>query len=325
MSSNRNVLKRRTLIQCLLALPMGAASLGLTSCTAPKPTNHLVIASGEEGGRYIEFAQLLSRAMLDADVTEQTDVLKTQGSFQNLQLLADGKAQLALGLGDTVAQFNNNREPEERLVALGRIYQNYFHCIVSADSGIGAFEELEKRKIGAGAAGSGTWVTGQRILQAAGLKNASNAPVELKLGYGSGIHALRQGTIDALFLFGGMPVTSLSKLASERKLKLLDVSAVLPTLRETYPGLYDQVVIPQNTYPNTEGVNTIGVSNLLMTRKDLPDSTAAAIVQMLATRSTMLIPEGSEGIQSLTPDSLISTSGQQLHPGARKAYEKLHG
>lgn len=318
-------LRRRTLIKYLLGLSLVAPPLGITSCTSTKPTDRLVIASGEHGGRYIEFAQLLSTAMLKAEVTEHAEALKTQGSFQNLQLLSDGQAHLALGLADTVAQFNSERAPEQRLVALGRIYQNYFHCIVRADSSITTFDQVAQSRIGAGAAGSGTWVTGQRILRAAQSQKPSRAAAELQLGYSAGIHALKQGTIDALFLFGGMPVTSLSKLASEQKLRLIDVSAVLGTLRRSYPGLYDQVVIPKGTYPNTERVNTIGVSNLLMARADLSNDIAAAIVRMLATRSTMLIPSGSEGIQSLTPDSLISTAGQKLHPGAREEYRKLHG
>ncbi|TAP27265.1 MULTISPECIES: TAXI family TRAP transporter solute-binding subunit [Micrococcaceae] len=323
--SENNGIKRRTLLRSLLGLPLASTPIVLSACSSPRPTSNLVIASGEEGGMYYEFAQLLSTAIEDAGLAEDAQVLRTQATAQNLQLLADGKAQLALGLADTVAQFNNAREVDQQLLALGRIYQNYFHCIVNADSRINTLAELADKRIGTGAPGSGTWVTGQRILKASGLKDVDQPPVETKLGYSAGIHALGQGKIDALFLFGGMPVTALTKLASERKLRLLDVSAVLPKLREADPGLYDQVLIPKNTYPGVAEVNTIGVSNLLMTRTDLPNKTASAIVKMLATRSTMLIPSGSAGIQNLTAETLISTAGQRLHPGAREAYEQLHG
>ena len=38
-----------------------------------------------------------------------------------------------------------------------------------------------------------------------------------------------------------------------------------------------------------------------------------------------LVPESSAGIQFLTTETLISTGGLPLHPGARTAYRELHG
>lgn len=317
--------ERRTLLKALLAAPAVAMLPALSACSQRADQPRLDIASGEEGGMYFEFAQLLSATLVNNGIADTSAALKTEASAQNLDLLVQGRAHLALALADTVAAFRANNAKQAGITALGRVYQNYFHCIVKANSGIQNLRDFPGRTIGTGAAGSGTWVTGQRILQVAGLKKHRQAPVERMLGYTSGLEALGQGDIDVLFLFGGMPVRPLADLARGQDLRLLDVTEVLPNLRDAYPGLYDRVVIPGNTYPGITGVDAIGVSNLLMARPDLPGKTAKAIVKLLAAEAHQLVPESSAGIQHLTPETLISTAGQPLHPGARDAYLELHG
>lgn len=318
-------ISRRNLLKYLLALPAVAALPALASCNQMAQASQLNIASGEDGGMYYQFASLLSKALVENAVAEQSQALNTQASAQNLSMLAGNKAELALALADTVDQYRKSNQQKTEVMALGRVYQNYFHCILRPDSGIKSLQDLAGRTIGTGAPGSGTWVTGQRILQAAKLKGTDKAPKELQYGYVAGLTALDRGIIDALFLFGGLPVTSLAELASSTDLALLDVSSVLPQLREQYPNLYDRVVIPEGTYRAIPSVDTIGVGNLLMARADMPEELAGAIVKLLANHADQLIPESSSGIQYLTPETLISTGNQPLHPGARKAYQELHG
>jgi len=323
--TDKNSPKRRTVLQLMMAAPVILTMPLLNACSTRPIEPRLDIASGEEGGMYFEFAQLLSSALVSSGIAAQSDALKTEASAQNLQWLVQGRAPLALALADTVAEFRAENTDQPEILALGRVYQNYFHCIVRADSGIRSLSDFPGRIIGTGAAGSGTWVTGQRILKVAGLKDHEQPPEERILGYAAGLQALSQGNIDALFLFGGMPVRPLYELAQKIDLNLLNITEVLPKLRDAYPGLYDRVVVPNNTYPEIPGIDTIGVSNLLMARADLPNKTAQAIVKLLAAKAQQLVPESSAGIQHLTPETLISTAGQPLHPGARDAYLELHG
>lgn len=316
---------RRTALKYLLAAPLLATAPALSGCSSAALTGQLDIASGEPGGMYFQFATLLADALREYGIAERSEVLSTEASAQNLQLLAQQRAQLSLALADTVAHYRSEAHAGERPLALGRVYQNYFHCIVRAGSKIAALEDLAGRRLGTGAPGSGTWVTGQRILRASGLSGHAAPPIERKLGYHDGLQALARGEIEALFLFGGMPVSPLAALAAEEELDLLDLSSVLGPLRAEYPGLYDKVVIPAGTYRGIGTVETVGVGNLLMARADLPDDVAAAIVKLLVGHARDLVPESSAGIQFLTEQTLISTAGQPLHPGARTAYRRLHG
>ncbi|MHA6967641.1 TAXI family TRAP transporter solute-binding subunit [Glutamicibacter bergerei] len=298
---------------------MGA---GLAACSAGPLIPRLDVAGGENGGMYFEFATLLCEALVKYKIAEKSEALITEASVENLKLLKNGTAGLSLALADTVAQL---RPAESSLVALGRVYQNYYHCLVPRESSIRTLADLSGRRLGTGAPGSGTWVTGQRILNATGLDTAMRSPRERQLGYVGGLKALEEGSIDALFLFGGIPVSSITELEQRLPLRLISMSSVLPRLREEYPRLYEPVIIPQDTYAGVAQVDTVGVANLLMANVSLPDSVVSAVVELLVNHARELIPRNSAGIQYLTPDTLISTGGQPLHPAAQAAYRRLHG
>ncbi|GAA1411130.1 C4-dicarboxylate ABC transporter substrate-binding protein [Glutamicibacter uratoxydans] len=322
MSSSK--LSRRTVLKWSLGLPLAvAAPVAFGGCSAHS-ADELNIAAGEEGGVYFEFATLLSLALVRHGIAKTSRAIATEASVQNLNMLASGDAQLSLALADTVAQYRQDGHGSKP-VALGRVYQNYFHCISRAESRIFTLDDLAGRRIGTGAAGSGTWVTGQRILKAAGLPTAARPPEEVKLGYADGLEALKSGDIDALFLFGGMPVRGVAELARHVDLRLMNLNDVLQSLRRSYPGLYDHVTIPGGTYPRVPEASSIGVANLLMASESLDEDLVGRIVRMLVEHAQELIPEQTAGMQFLSPQSLISTAGQPLHPGARTAYRQLHG
>ncbi len=83
--------------------------------------------------------------------------------------------------------------------------------------------------------------------------------------------------------------------------------------------------LPQSAYRTGGGVATIGVSNLLVCRPDLPRTVAEALTRLLVLRATALVPGNAVGTQFLDVGSLIGTGGIALHPGAVAAYRSLHG
>lgn len=295
---------------------------GLTACSTGPLIGRLDVAGGESGGMYFEFANLLCEALVKYNIAESSEALVTEASVENLRLLKSGRAGLSLALADTVAQLKPH---DKSLAALGRVYQNYYHCLVPESSRIKTLADLSGRKLGTGAPGSGTWVTGQRILKAAGFDGVRRSPRERQLGYVGGLKALAEGEIEALFLFGGIPVGSIAELGEVVPLRLIDMSSVLPSLWEQYPRLYEHVIIPKGTYLGIDQVDTVGVGNLLMASMSLPDPVASAVVELLVGHAHELIPRHSAGIQYLTPDTLISTGGQALHPAALETYRRLHG
>lgn len=319
------LLTRRNAIN--VGIGFGLAGVFLPAITACRPMQQLesiTVAGGEPGGFYLEFATLLAESLKRHGVAQNASPLATEASQDNLQLLLSGEATLGIALADSAAQVMAGSPG--RLVALGRVFQNYFHCIVREDSRIRTVEDLAGKSVGTGAAGSGTWLTGQRIIAAAGLDEAGAAPIrERRLGLNMGLTAIRDGSIDALLLSGGVPIAAITAANDDVGLRFIDLSALIPRLRASHGGIYERVLIPKNSYKGTPAVGTVGVANLLLCRDDLDGGTVGQTVELLVRHAQELIPRSSLGVQFLSPESLISTAGLPLHPAAAATYRALRG
>ncbi|WP_181405805.1 TAXI family TRAP transporter solute-binding subunit [Pseudarthrobacter phenanthrenivorans] len=313
----------------------------LAACTQEDSPDAVTVAGGEPGGFYLEFATLLAASLQRHGVARHATALTTGGSLDNLGLLVGGQATFAVALADAAAQREAGKGPSDAgITALGRVYENYVHCVVRRSSGIRGIAELAGRTVAVGEPGSGTSLTTPRLLEAAGLgsvaagggdaradagADAGQAVTVLNLGLNDGLAALREGSVDALFWSGGVPTAAIAAAHDDVGLSFLDLSPLLPALRSKYGVFYDRVLIPAGAYDGVPAVWTVGVTNLLLCRDDLDARTVKRSVELLVGHAEELIPRSSLGVQFLSPDSLINTAGIPLHPAAADAYRELHG
>ncbi|MCA4134376.1 TAXI family TRAP transporter solute-binding subunit [Arthrobacter sp. M4] len=326
---------RRTALKAGLSVALSASLGGLlisttSSCTAEPRPGKITVAGGETGGFYLEFATLVAKSMQRHGVADTAEPLVTGGSLENMERLLAGEATFAVALADAAAQkAATQTQPAGGggIVALGRVYENYVHCVVRKDSGIQSFSNLAGKTAAIGEAGSGTSLTAQRIVSASGL----SAPIgeqpmrQVILGLNQGLAALRDGAVDALFWSGGVPTAAIAAANRELGLRFVDLSALIAATRARFGAYYDRVLIPEGSYEGSPGVWTVGVANLLLCRADLDDLTVRKTVELLVNRAEELIPKSSLGVQFLSPDTLINTAGVPLHPAAAAAYRSLHG
>jgi TRAP transporter TAXI family solute receptor len=297
------------------------------------------VAGGEPGGFYLEFSTLLAESLQRHGVADRAVPLTTGGSLENLEHLLTGKTTFAVALADAAAQqvaANNPPTGTVHIAALGKVYENYVHCVVRKSSVIRSFTDLAGGTVAIGLPGSGTSLTTHRLLEAAGLGSAAAdrpAPAAssaktvsvVNLGLNDGLAALRRGSVDALFWSGGVPTAAIAATHEDVGLRFLDLSALIPAMRTRYGVFYDRVLIPEGGYEGTPAVWTVGVANLLLCRSDLDDATVKRTVELLVDHAQELIPRSSLGLQFLSPESLINTAGLPLHPAAAAAYRALHG
>ncbi|MFF1254119.1 TAXI family TRAP transporter solute-binding subunit [Pseudarthrobacter sp. NPDC058329] len=308
----------------------------LGACTVDGRPDSITVAGGEPGGFYLEFATLLAASLQRNGVARHAAALTTGGSLDNLEHLLSGRATFAVALADAAAQSSADRSaPSAGISALGRVYENYVHCVVRKASGILTIPDLAGRAVAAGEPGSGTSLTTPRLLEAAGLSSADGyagstgpggqAVTVVNLGLNDGLTALREGSVEALFWSGGVPTAAIAAAHSDVGLNFLDLSVLLPSLRAKYGAFYDRVLIPAGAYEGLPAVWTVGVTNLLLCRTDLEDTSVKRTVELLVGHADELIPQSSLGVQFLSPESLINTAGLPLHPAAADAYRALHG
>ncbi|MFH9008972.1 TAXI family TRAP transporter solute-binding subunit [Streptomyces afghaniensis] len=327
------MIPRRPLLRLGLAALSTAALSSLTGDERRSdtgPAGVLRIASGEPSGFYAAFCRLLAAECAKASPPLACRPVFTEASVANLGLLGNGHAELALALAHTAGAAMAGEEPfsgRTPLRALGRVYENYLQLAVRADSGIRSLPELAGRTISLGAPESGGATLGKQLLRAADLTLGKDVRVRHLL-MPEAARALRSGTIDALLVAGGVPLPLLSGLDTQPGFRLLPLAHLLPALRALGgpdDDWLEEVTVPSNAYRGTAGVATIGVTNLLLCRPDLPDAVAAAVTRILVLRADRLVPEESVGTQFLDAPSLIATGTVPLHPGAMAAYREVHG
>jgi TRAP transporter TAXI family solute receptor len=331
---------RRAALKAGLAVGLTGLFLpALTACTPEDRPGTVTVAGGEPGGFYLEFATLLAESLQRHGVAGKATALRTGGSLDNLEQLLTGQATFAVALADAAAQrLGADSTSSVGITALGRVYENYVHCVVRKGSGIRDLTNLAGRTVAIGEPGSGTSLTTPRLIEAAGLGSAAlgadsgsasgaaeKTVTVLNLGLNEGLAALQDGSVDALFWSGGVPTAAIAASNRTAGLGFLDLSALIPATRRKYGPFYDRVLIPEGGYDGIPAVWTVGVANLLLCRNDLDDSTVRRTVELLVGHAEELIPRSSMGVQFLSPESLINTAGLPLHPAAAAAYRDLHG
>jgi TRAP transporter TAXI family solute receptor len=283
----------------------------------------LVIATGGQGAVYYAYGQGLARVARAHLPGAEPQVISTAASVQNLRLVADGRADVAFTLADSAALAFDGKPPftaREPVVALARLYENYTHLVVAADSPIHRLPDLRGRVVSVGASGSGTELIATRLLTAAGVDPRKGVRVR-RLQVADSAAALRSGRVDAFFFSGGLPTGTIAELAQAMPIRLIDLGDYVERLGQQYQAFYEERSIPASTYGLAGPVRTVGVPNYLVVNASMPADRAYALTRMLFEQRDALAVAHPEALH-LNLRAAISTSPLPLHPGAIRYYRE---
>jgi TRAP transporter TAXI family solute receptor len=277
------------------------------------------IAAGPERGQYLRYVQALQQVAHARGLRLQP--LVTEGTVQNLRLIASGSVVLALAQADTAALALNGEGPFAEapmpgLVALGSLFPEPIHVIVGGGAQARTLADLAGARIAVGPPGSGTRATALSVLEAHGLADRVTL---LDQGLAAGILALRDGNADAVIQVVGSPADELRAAMTEVRLRLLPLAEAAIATLGARPGLR-RLTIAAGTYPGqVEPVPTVGTAALLVAGPSLTDSEAEATVRIVFDQARDLVALGSvQGAQisRATARELLTVP---LHRGALRA------
>lgn len=314
-SAARVALDRRTLLRTTGA---GVLASVLGGCGTDPVVDTLRIACGEPRGIYIEFGRLLGRVAVDTGIARSFEAQVTEGSLENVDRVLDGRADVGLTLADSA-------DGREGLAAIGRVYQNYLQVVVRDDGPVRTVRDLAGLPVSLGAPGSGTAATATTVFTALGLLAPSaTRPLQRRaLRLDAATDALASGDIAALVFSSGIPIPALRDVVdSVRVLSLRDAYDRLPTRLR---GVITPATIPARTYATATPTPTLGVANLLVTRRSASRDLAHDLAALCVRAARELVPAATTGVQYLSPDTLVDTGSVQLHPGAERAYVEARG
>ncbi len=305
------VRRRSALIGVLAAL--GAVAVGLPEVARARgtgePLRELRIATGPPGAVFREIGAALAgvfSARLPGTIVR---CIPTDASLANLALLCAGQADLAFAAVDTVAA-----GPPRGITAVARLFDSWMHILVPAESAIKSLADLAGRPVAAGAAGSGTRFTTERLLSVAGL----NARL-ITATQDAGAAALASGTVDAWFTCTGVPTPAVRNLARTMRLRLLPLAPHLSDMSAHFDGVYTVATLPSTTYAGIEGTPTITTPNLLLARPEVPADVVETVTAGLFSERDRIARDHPEANEINTRTG-AATMPVPLHPGALRYF-----
>lgn len=285
-------------------------------------TRFVTIATGGSSGPYNIIGTTLSQIYsktYGANSKSQT----TGASIQNINLVHQGKAEMALVMSDALSQamegtgpFPNKIENVEQMAAL---YSNYVQIVTSKSSGIKTMADLRGKRVAVGDLNSGTEMNARALLKGHGI-TYDDMKVDY-LGFAEAVDALRGGKIDAAILTSGMPNASIMELQQGYDLQLVEISTDKVDEIAKDQFYFISATIPKGTYGNPEDIPTAAIVNALVVRSDLSE---ADVYKLTKTFFENLEPlaNAHQAAKAISFENAQKGLVAPLHPGAKKYYDE---
>lgn len=298
-----------------------SASLGVTSVKAQEFIN---VLTGGTSGVYYPLGAALAKIYGDNIDGVQTQVQSTKASVENLNLLQQGRGEIAFALGDSVMNaWQGNTEAGfpvklDKLRAIAAIYPNYVQIVASTESGITNLEDLKGRSLSVGAPASGTELNARAIFAAAGMDYDDLGKLEY-LPFAESVELIKNRQLDATLQSAGLGVASIKDLAISLPTSIVAVPAALA---EAMGAPFIAATIPAGTYEGqSEDVPTVAITNILVTHDGVSEETAYQMTkqlfenldEMVAAHAAAKAIDAAKGAKGLPIP---------LHPGAERYYKE---
>jgi TRAP transporter TAXI family solute receptor len=282
-----------------------------------------LIVSNAGGVDYTELLREYGRAVPNVLLTPYD----TSSSVAALTAIQQGQADLGFLMADltylaTVGRLDSQKQPFVGLRAILASGVLPLHLVVRDDSGILAIGGLRGHAVNIGVPGSAIERMAVAILEAFGIKRDD---VMLKqLPQMQAAQAMGSGSLQAMFVVGGFPGASPAeavRVALRSPAHLVPIlGAPIDRLRQENRYLH-KAVIPERTYDRQpEPIETIGIQNLLICRRDLDEQLVYELTKGFfeaVPRSPLLM----DSFRFMDLDQAAATS-IPLHEGAATYYRE---
>jgi len=284
------------------------------------------ITTGPTGGVYYPLGGGIANILSKYVPGYAANAESTAGSVANLQLMTQGKTNLALSMADAAwdgykaqGKFSGGAVPVRTLMVA---YPNRMHVVTVEGRGINSFADLKGKRVSTGAPNSATELMTQRLLEAYGMDWAKDIRRE-RLTPEKSAEAIKDNKLDAFFFVVGIPTSSVTDLAAtpNTKIKLIDHADAVEKMVAKHGPLYVRDFIPANSYPGQDKPNAVAtVQNLLVAHKDMPDQVAYNILKTIFDKKAELIQVHKEAANFDVKHQSKAGGTIPYHPGAVKYF-----
>lgn len=299
------------------------ASLAV-SPVAAKAEEFITVLTGGTSGVYYPLGVAMTKLFTEKIKNVRPSVQATKASVENLNLLQQGKGEIAFALGDSVAlAWKGDAEAGfksklDKLRGVGAVYPNYIQIVASKDSGIKTLADLKGKRLSVGAPKSGTELNARAILEAAGITYKDLGKVEY-LPFAESVDLMKNRQLDATLQSAGLGVASIRDLSTAVDINVVEIPA---SVIDKIGAPYVKATIPAKTYGGQDAdVQTAAVINFLVTRSDLSDDLVYQMTKAIYDN----VPELTAAHKAAAAiDVKTALEGMPIpaHPGALKYFKE---
>jgi uncharacterized protein len=282
------------------------------------------ILTGGTSGVYYPLGVAIGKIYSDKIPNVKTQVQATKASVENLNLLQQGRGELAFTLGDSLkAAWEGDEEAGfksklDRLRTIGAIYPNYIQIVATSDSGIKTLADLKGKSLSVGAPKSGTELNSRAILSAAGMTYKNMGKVEY-LPFAESVDLMKNRQLNATLQSAGLGVASLKDLSTSTEITVVSVpKAIVDKIGPPFVP----AMIPANTYTGQDkDVPTAAVVNYLVTSSAVSDDLGYQMTRLIFESLPELVTAHAAG-KEIKLETAATGSPVPLHPGAIRYYKE---
>ena len=310
----------------LTQLTLAALTLGLAGGLAMillqrSKTEYLTLAAGTSSGESYILGNALKTVVERHNPRIRITLLQTGGTVENLQMLQDGRAQLATAQADI--------SPGPRARALAVLYDDTFQLLVPKDSQAQSLVDLRDRRIALAQSG-GQYQSFLRVVEHFGLQAADFHFVGTSDA--NATEAFLNGHADAIFRVRAIGDPSIEQLVQAGGVRFLPIEHAA-AMKIKYPA-FQAALIPEGAYLGnppvpTQDFPTVAVHRTLLARDSASVTAIRAVTESLMERRQEMMEEIPAGmtevrlllVQVRRPEPQAGL-GPALHPGALSFYDK---
>lgn len=283
----------------------------------------LTVLTGGSAGTYYPIGRAISKTVSESKMIHATPK-KGSGSVANLNQIDDGAVEIALAQNDITNWAVKGEfmfpHPLKNVRAIASLYPEHVQLVCARGSEIRGIEDIKGKKISVGAPGSGVECDVRALLSLFDMDYRSFKPSFLD--FDKTVRRISDGRLDAGFIVAGYPTPSISLLASDVDIDIVDFSdEELAKITDAFP-YFKRGEIPANTYSGVESsVNTPAVMALLVANANVPDDVVYEFTKMLF-ENVDAVRASHPSASSISIDSALDGLTAPLHPGAARYYEE---
>jgi uncharacterized protein len=194
------------------------------------------------------------------------------------------------------------------------------NLVVETKSPIKSYADLKGKRVGVGAAGSGTAQMGMQLIEDHGVTSKMYKP--LWLGYSEVVEGIKDGSIDAGFISGTYPVAAIQQLAFDTPIRVIPVDPdVLKKILPVSPWYYEFVLQP-NAYKGITQPTSILVFGSFLSASDKVDTDLMyKMMHVLFDHRDELLAV-CPGMKEMSLQNATKTIAIPFHPGTVKYYKE---